>query len=107
MHGQNQAASTAARVIADVVDKYDTDLIDLRRDLHAHPELSWSELRTAEVVSTRVEQAGWRVPHFSRTGFAADLGESGPIVALRADMDALPVQDLTDDPWASGVAGVA
>ena len=61
MHGQSQAASTAARVIADVVDKYDTDLIDLRRDLHAHPELSWSELRTAEVAATRVELRGWQV----------------------------------------------
>ena len=101
-----RAVSTAT-VIADVVDKYDADLIDLRRDLHAHPELSWSELRTAEVVAARVEQAGWRVTRYSRTGFAADLGETGPLVALRADMDALPVQDLTDDPWVSTVAGVA
>ena len=101
------AASTVSTVINDVVEKYDAELLDLRRDLHAHPELSWSELRTAEVVSTRVEQAGWRVTHYSRTGFAADLGEAGPIVALRADMDALPVQDLTDDPWSSRVAGVA
>lgn len=98
---------TAATVIADVVDKYDNDLIDLRRDLHAHPELSWSELRTAEVVAARVEQAGWQLTRYSRTGFAADLGTGGPLVALRADMDALPVQDLTDDPWASTVAGVA
>jgi amidohydrolase len=101
------AESTAAAVIADVVDKYDTDLVDLRRDLHAHPELSWSELRTAEVVAARVEQAGWRVTRYSRTGFVADLGADGPLVALRADMDALPVQDLTDDPWSSTVAGVA
>ena len=76
MHAQDQAASTAATVIADVVDKYDTDLIDLRRDLHAHPELSWSELRTAELVAARVEQAGWRVTRYSRTGFAADLGDA-------------------------------
>jgi amidohydrolase len=107
MHAQDQGASTAATVISDVVDKYDTDLIDLRRDLHAHPELSWSELRTAEVVASRVEQAGWRVTRYSRTGFAADLGVSGPLVALRADMDALPVHDLTEDPWVSTVAGVA
>jgi amidohydrolase len=98
---------SASETIAAVVDKYDADLVDLRRDLHAHPELSWSELRTAEVVSARVEQAGWRVTRFSRTGFAAELGADGPLVALRADMDALPVQDLTEDPWASTVAGVA
>jgi len=99
--------TAATTVITDVVDKYDDDLVDLRRDLHAHPELSWSELRTAELVSARVQQAGWQVTHHSRTGFAADLGEGGPLVALRADMDALPVQDLTDEPWASRSAGVA
>jgi amidohydrolase len=97
----------ASVVIADVVDKYDADLVDLRRELHAHPELSWSELRTAETVSARVEQAGWQITRYGRTGFAADLGNEGPRVALRADMDALPVQDLTEDPWASTVAGVA
>ncbi len=49
MHEQERAESSASTVITDVVDKYDVDLVDLRRDLHAHPELSWSELRTAEV----------------------------------------------------------
>ncbi len=107
MQQQDEAAETAAAVIAEVVDKYDTDLIDLRRDLHAHPELSWSELRTAEVVAGRVEQAGWQVTHHSRTGFAADLGTGERLVALRADMDALPVQDVTTDPWVSKIAGVA
>jgi amidohydrolase len=104
MPAPDQIVST---VIADVVDKYDADLIDVRRDLHAHPELSWSELRTSDVAVNRVEQAGWTVTRFSRTGFAADLGTSGPLVALRADMDALPVKDLTDDSWASTVVGVA
>jgi amidohydrolase len=107
MHEQERDAATAATVIGDVVDKHEDDLVDLRRDLHAHPELSWSELRTAELVAGRVEQAGWRLTSYSRTGFAADLGSGGPLVALRADMDALPVQDLTDDPWTSTVAGVA
>ena len=108
MHEQDPASVTAATVIADVADdQYDNDLIDLRRDLHAHPELSWSELRQRRFVAARVEQAGWQLTRYSRTGFAADLGTGGPLVALRADMDALPVQDLTDDPWASTVAGVA
>ncbi|WP_051247901.1 amidohydrolase [Nocardioides halotolerans] len=107
MQEQERAGATASTVISDVVDKHDADLVDLRRDLHAHPELSWSELRTAEVVGGRIEQAGWRITRYGRTGFSADLGDGGPLVALRADMDALPVQDLTDDPWASTVAGVA
>lgn len=110
MSHQDSGASTASAVtavIAEVIDKHDDDLRDLRRDLHAHPELSWSELHTAEKVSGRIEQAGWRVTRYSRTGFIADIGENGPRVALRADMDALPIQDLTDDPWSSKVSGVA
>src|SRR4051794_41868761 len=107
MHDPPREGPTASTVIADVVDKYDADLVDLRRDLHAHPELSWSETRTAEAVAGRVAQAGWQITRFSRTGFAADLGSRGPRLALRADMDGLPVQDLTRDPWASTGAGGA
>jgi amidohydrolase len=107
MPEQHPAATTASTVIAEVVDKHEADLVDLRRDLHAHPELSWSELRTADLTCNRVEQAGWGITRYSRTGFAADLGGDGPLVGLRADIDALPVQDLTDDPWSSRVAGVA
>jgi len=94
-------------LMRDVVDKYDAELVDLRRDLHTHPELSWSETRTSDLVAARVEQAGWRVTRAHRSGVIADLGADGPVVALRADMDALPVQDLTDDPWRSTVTGVA
>jgi amidohydrolase len=103
----SDSASAAASVIADIVEKYEDELIDLRRDLHAHPELSWSETRTAALASARVEQAGWRVSRLPLTGFIADLGTSGARIAVRADMDALPVQDLTDDPWKSTVSGVA
>src|SRR3712207_9118989 len=93
-----QHPATASTVIAEVVEKHEDDLVDLRRDLHAHPELSWSELRTSDLTCNRVEQAGWRITRYSRTGYAADLGGDGPLVALRADIDALPVQDLTEDP---------
>ena len=98
---------TVTEVVGDVVAEHEAELVDLRRDLHQHPELSWSELRTCEVVGKRVEQAGWRISRYSRTGFAADLGSGEPLVALRADLDALPVQDQTEDPWRSEVAGVA
>jgi amidohydrolase len=100
-------AGSATSVIAEAVDKHDADLVDLRRDLHAHPELSWSEQRTSDLVASRVQAAGWRVEHSTRTGFTADLGADGSLVGLRADMDALPVQDLTDDPFRSTVDGVA
>ena len=102
-----EATDLITGLISDTVDKYDADLVDLRRDLHAHPELSWSETRTSDLVAARVEQAGWSVTRAHRSGVVADLGVDGPAVALRADMDALPVQDLTEDPWRSQVTGVA
>jgi amidohydrolase len=106
----NSAGSEAqqvTRLVTEVVGRHEDELVEVRRDLHRHPELSWSELRTCELVSDRVEKAGWRITRYSRTGFAADLGSGERGVALRADMDALPVQDLTDDPWTSEVAGAA
>src|SRR3954452_22940191 len=97
---------SSADLIDDVVTAAEPELVALRRDLHAHPELSWRELRTTALVSARVQQAGWRVTALPRTGLIAELGDSGPVVALRADLDALPVHDLTGDPWASTVDGV-
>src|SRR5690349_9696779 len=88
-------------LIDSVVAENAEDLVDLRRDLHAHPELSWREMRTSALVASRLKQIGWRVTELPRTGLIADLGDEGPIVALRADLDALPVPDLTGDPWAS------
>src|SRR6478609_12235954 len=86
-----------------VIDKHADDLVDLRRDLHAHPELSWQERRTTDLVSSHLDQVGWRLTRTGDSGVIADLGESGPLVALRADLDALPVDDTTPDPWQSKV----
>ncbi|MFS3128269.1 amidohydrolase [Nocardioides sp. Bht2] len=83
------------------------ELLEFRRDLHAHPELSWQEARTTERVAARLEKAGLRVRRLPRSGLIAEVGESGPLVALRGDLDALPVDDLTTDAWASTVPGVA
>ena len=90
-----------------VVEKYADDLIELRRDLHAHPELSWAETRTTDVVAERLEAAGIALTRIDGTGLMADIGDSGPLVALRADLDALPVDDTTGLPWASTTPGVA
>ncbi|WP_244929776.1 amidohydrolase [Nocardioides sp. W7] len=94
-------------LLAGVVEKHDAELVGLRRDLHAHPELSWDEVRTTRLVARRLEEAGWRVTRLPRTGLVAELGTGERVVALRADIDALPIQDATDDPWSSTVAGVA
>ena len=55
----------ALAMIETLVDKREDDLIDLRRDLHAHPELSWEERRSSDVVSHHLDGLGWRV---TRTG---------------------------------------
>ncbi|MGA8852083.1 MAG: amidohydrolase [Aeromicrobium sp.] len=84
------------------------DLIELRRSLHAYPELSWAEERTTDVVASWMDKLGITYERFEGTGLMAEVGPSeGPIVALRADLDALPVDDTTQDPWRSSIPGVA
>ncbi|MEX0935550.1 MAG: M20 family metallopeptidase [Gemmatimonadota bacterium] len=84
------------------------NLIDIRRDLHRHPELSFQEIRTAGIAAHEAESAGFSVrTGVARTGVVAELENgSGPTVAIRADMDALPIQEESDAPYASQVPGV-
>lgn len=101
------ATLPASSVIDEVVDKYADDLVTLRRDLHAHPELSWEEHRTSDAVVSALEGAGWAVTRPEGGGVLAEIGAGGRLIALRADLDALPVDDLISDPWKSTVHGVA
>ncbi|MCW2849011.1 MAG: amidohydrolase [Marmoricola sp.] len=90
------------------VDLLAAELIEFRRDVHAHPELSWAEERTTAVIAKRLDEAGLAPRPLPRNGLVVDIGSGpGPLVALRADLDALPVEDKTDDPWTSTVDGVA
>lgn len=85
------------------------DLIALRRDLHAHPELRFAERRTAALVAERLRRVGWQVTEgVARTGVLALLSGSdpGPCIAVRADLDALPIGDEKSVPYASTVPGV-
>ncbi len=106
-HTPTPATDDPSRVIETVVEKYEPEIVELRRDLHAHPELSWAEERTSALVALRLEEAGFAVTRLQGSGVIAELGTAGPLIALRADLDALPVEDRTDDPWASTVPGVA
>ena len=84
-----------------------TDVVALRRDLHAHPELAFAEHRTTEVIVGHLAGLGLRprvLP--SGTGVVCDVGEASPVVGLRADIDALPIADLKDVPYRSSVDGV-
>jgi amidohydrolase len=85
-----------------------TELIEIRRDLHRHPELSFQEVRTAEIASREMEALGFSVrTGIGRTGVIAELhnGE-GPLIALRADMDALPIQEANKHDFVSENPGV-
>lgn len=84
------------------------ELIELRRDLHAHPELAGNEVRTSTVVADRLIAAGIRVRLLAGSGLVADIGPADPAyrVALRADLDALPVAERTGLPFASVNEGV-
>jgi amidohydrolase len=74
--------------------RHETELIELRRDLHAHPEPAYAEQRTTRLVADRLARAGLRPVLLPQTtGLYADIGEGEPRVALRADMDALPMAD--------------
>lgn len=84
------------------------DLVHWRRDFHMHPELGFKELRTSEVVAAELEKLGYRVRRgVGRTGVVADFGQDGgPTIAIRADMDALPILEVADREYASQNAGV-
>lgn len=83
------------------------DLIRWRREIHQHPELGFQEFKTAELVAETLRSLGLRVrTNVGKTGVIGYLGEGQPVVALRADMDALPIQEANDAPYASQVPGV-
>jgi len=100
-------SSVTAEVIR-ISPELEQHVISWRRDLHQHPELSNREFRTAKVIATHLEQLGLRVQTgIAHTGVVAilDSGKPGPVLALRADMDALPVTEQTDLPFRSVAKG--
>lgn len=84
------------------------ELLDFRRDLHAHPELSREETRTTKALSDSLTAAGIAVRPLPSTGLLADVGpdQAAYRVALRADIDALPVRERTGLDFASQTPGV-
>jgi amidohydrolase len=82
------------------------EIIEWRRDFHMHPELGFDVHRTAGIVADELEKMGYRVTRgVGKTGVVADIGEGGKMVAIRADMDALPLQELNDMDYKSKVDG--
>ncbi len=82
-------------------------LVAWRRDIHAHPELGFEERRTARLVADALRRWGLSVETgIGGTGVVGHLGTGHPAIGIRADMDALPIQEANDVPYASQVPGV-
>ena len=85
------------------------EIISIRRDIHKHPELGFEVHRTAELVSKHLNNLGFEVSTgIGKTGVVGDLigKNDGPTIGLRADMDALPIQETSDLPYSSVNEGV-
>lgn len=85
------------------------EFVQLRRDIHRHPELAFEEHRTAELVATKLEAWGYAVHRgLGGTGVVGTLtrGAGKRRLGLRADMDALPIQEATGAEWASSKPGL-
>ena len=82
-------------------------IIKIRRELHEHPELMYEEFRTSELIRRELDKLDIQYIHpIAETGVLASIGNgNGPCVALRADMDALPIHEETDVPFKSKIDG--
>ncbi|NWG07569.1 MAG: amidohydrolase [Chloroflexi bacterium] len=82
------------------------EIIEWRRDFHMHPELGFDVHRTAKIVADELEKMGYRVRRgVGKTGVVAEIGEGGKLIAIRADMDALPILEQNDYEYASKTPG--
>jgi amidohydrolase len=95
--------------IRTATDRIEHDLIEIRRDIHAHPELGFEEVRTAGVVARELTRLG--IPHqtgIGKTGIVGLIegGRPGKVLAIRADMDALPIEERTGLKFASQTKGL-
>jgi amidohydrolase len=95
--------------IRTATERIEPDLIEIRRDIHAHPELGFEEVRTAGLVSRELTRLG--IPHqtgIGKTGIVGLIegGRPGKVLAIRADMDALPIEERTGLKFASQTKGL-
>ncbi len=91
------------------IEDYAEELAAIRRDLHAHPELGFEEVRTSGIVADKLR--GWGIAVTTGIGRTGVVGviegkRPGRRIGLRADMDALPIHEQTNLPWASKTPGV-
>lgn len=97
-------------IIFEQCHRHFNDIVAIRRDIHQHPELGFDVERTAGIAADALDALGMSVKTgIGRTGVVGDLEVSGATkrIALRADMDALPIQEQTDVPYKSKIDGKA
>jgi amidohydrolase len=97
-------------VIDRALDGVASRMVAFRRDVHAHPELAWHEVRTSAAVADELRRSGLEAAQLAvGTGVVCEVaGEAkGPLIALRADLDALPINDEKDVAYRSATPGVA
>jgi hippurate hydrolase len=101
----NLTTPVAAATLSDAIHADMPQLMNLYRDLHAHPELSMQEVRTPALLAPEIRKLGFQVTeHVGKTGVVAVMKNGpGPVLLIRADMDALPVKEQTGLPFASKV----
>lgn len=95
--------------IKSLSEKYSSEVIESRRYLHANPELSYQEFNTVKYVSGQLRSFGIDVKEIATTGLVAEVAGKNPgkkSIALRADMDALPIVETNNVPYKSTVTGV-
>lgn len=82
------------------------ELIEWRRDFHMHPEIGFELQRTSKIVAEELEKMGYRVKRgVGKTGVVAEIGEGGKLIAIRADMDALPILEQNEFEYVSQTPG--
>lgn len=94
--------------VKELVEKNKDEIISLRREFHKNPELSWEEIRTGNRICEELTKLNIKIKRVAKTGVLGILkgSKSGKTVALRADMDALPIQEANDIPYKSKKEGV-
>ncbi|MUK02703.1 amidohydrolase [Vibrio cholerae] len=105
METSSTQSPSTSRVAASLEPLLD-ELTAIRRDIHRHPELSYREHRTTDVIVARLEQAGLRPQRLEGTGAFVDIGQGPLRIGLRADIDALPIIEETGLAFESASTGV-
>ncbi len=109
LRADEPARSVLAKQVAALVAQDEPRLLEIFKDLHAHPELGFQEVRTAAMVAKELKELGYEThTGIGKTGVVGILKNGkGPVVMFRSDMDALPVLELTGLPYASRATGTA